>query len=64
MYKTWFPGGLQDPNLALMKVEVASAEYWDTPGGRVMQLIGAVKMMTSHKPPKSEHAEIDLRGAK
>ncbi len=60
MYKTWFPGGLNDPNLLLMKVQVENAEYWDTPGAKVMQLFGAIEMMVTHKPPASEHKEIDI----
>ena len=29
VYKTWFPKGLDDPNLILLKVHVQEAEYWD-----------------------------------
>jgi general stress protein 26 len=29
--KTWFPHGLNEPDLALLKVLVRSAEYWDIP---------------------------------
>jgi general stress protein 26 len=39
-YKAWFPGGLEDPNLILLKVNVQLAEYWDAPQGRMVQLIG------------------------
>ena len=28
----WFPNGLDDPELALLRVAVDKAEYWDTPG--------------------------------
>lgn len=64
MFKTYFPGGVNDPNLLLMKVEVLNAEYWDTPGGKVMQLVEMVKMMTTHTPPRGEHEEIDMRHAR
>lgn len=30
LYKTFFPDGLNDPNLALLKVSVDRAEYWDS----------------------------------
>src|SRR5450631_3516090 len=33
--KAWFPNGQDDPNVALLKVTVTSAEYWDAPGGKV-----------------------------
>jgi general stress protein 26 len=31
LFETWFPGGPEDPNLALLKVDIASADYWETP---------------------------------
>jgi len=39
-YKSWFPGGLEDPNLILLKVDIQQAEYWDTAHGRVQPLLG------------------------
>ena len=30
-FKAWFPQGLDDSQLALLKVEVDHAEYWDAP---------------------------------
>jgi len=44
-YKAWFPGGLDDPHLALLKVTVHSAQYWDSPSNPVVQLIGYAKAM-------------------
>jgi general stress protein 26 len=41
--KAWFPNGLEDPELALLCVKVEKAEYWDTPNGRMVQLLGFVK---------------------
>jgi general stress protein 26 len=34
LVKIWFPDGLDDPNLVLLKVNVATAEYWDASGSR------------------------------
>ena len=39
-YKAWFPGGLDDANLILLKVNVQQAEYWDAAQGRMAQLLG------------------------
>jgi len=39
-YKSWFPGGLHDPNLILMKVDVQQAEYWSATEGRMVELLG------------------------
>lgn len=41
--KTWFPKGLEDPDLALLKVEVEHAEYWDQNAGLVEVAVGFVK---------------------
>ena len=30
----WFPGGKDDPHLALLAVRGTYAEFWDTPGGQ------------------------------
>ncbi len=41
--KTWFPKGLDDPDLALLKVEVEHAEYWDQNGGLLEVAVGFLK---------------------
>lgn len=47
--KTWFPDGVEDPELRLIKVNVREAEYWDTPGGLVSVAIGFVKSVVTGK---------------
>ena len=37
-YKTWLPGGLEDPDLVLMKIVVQEAEYWDPSQSRMVEL--------------------------
>ena len=61
LYKAWFPDGLDDPDLALLRVDVTKAEYWDTPSSPVVHVVGFVKAMatgTSYKP--GEHAKVEL----
>lgn len=41
--KPWFPDGLDDPNLGLLKVTITEAEYWTAPGGTVKRLYGLSK---------------------
>lgn len=43
----WFPDGLDQPDLALLKVEVEQAEYWETTSGKLVQLFGFVKALTT-----------------
>jgi general stress protein 26 len=51
-FRTWFPHGLDDPNLALLKVHVEKAEYWDTPSSTMVQLFGVVKATLTGQPPR------------
>ena len=36
-YKVWFPGGIDDPELALLAVDPVDAEYWDNGGLNKLQ---------------------------
>lgn len=63
MYKAWFPQGLDDANLCLLRVEVSSAEYWDAPNGKVVQLLGFLKAIaTGERAHPGEHAHVELAG--
>lgn len=55
--KAWFPEGKDDPNIALLKIEVESAEYWDMPSSKMVHLIGMVKATVtrqSYEPGENE----------
>ncbi|NHC12363.1 pyridoxamine 5'-phosphate oxidase family protein [Motilibacter deserti] len=41
--EAWFPDGPETPGLVLVKIHADSAEYWDTPGGKVMTLLSFAK---------------------
>ena len=43
--EAWFPGGRDDPNLALLRVDIGSAELWETD----MSIAGRVKMLFGGK---------------
>lgn len=61
-YTSWFPEGVDDPKLALLKVTVERAEYWDSPGSGVIHLLGFVKAMaTGKKYEGGEHQKIEMR---
>jgi general stress protein 26 len=36
--KAWFPNGPDDPEIALLKVTVIEAEYWDAPSSKMVRL--------------------------
>lgn len=58
MVKAWFPDGLEDPDLALIRVQVEQAEYWDSPSSKMVQLFGLVKAVTTgHRLSPQEAGE-------
>jgi general stress protein 26 len=42
-YEKWFPKGLDDPNLILLRIQVREAEYWDAAAGHMVPLSGFAK---------------------
>ena len=60
-YKAWFPDGLDDPELALLRVDVIKAEYWDTPGGTIVHALGLVKALATGKSYEpGDHEKVSL----
>jgi hypothetical protein len=58
-FRTWFPRGLDDPNLGLLQVHVDKAEYWDTPSSTMVQLFGVVKATLTGQPSQpGEHGKL------
>jgi general stress protein 26 len=49
--RTWFPKGVQDPDIAILKVVVQEAEYWDAPSSTMIHLYGYIKAVTTGTPP-------------
>jgi general stress protein 26 len=65
LYKAWFPKGLDDPKLALLRVAVEQAEYWDSPNSKLVQLGGFLKAVVTGKPAKGgENEKVTLRRKK
>jgi general stress protein 26 len=59
--KAFFPEGKDDPNLALLEVEVRTVEYWDGPGTFVGKLVGFVKArVTGKEEAMGENRLVDL----
>ena len=60
-YKAWFPEGLDDPDLALLKVVVDGAEYWDSPSSAAAHLIGTAKALaTGERYQPGENEKLNL----
>lgn len=62
--KAWFPEGADDPNLALLRVGIEKAEYWDSPGGTVAQVINFVSaIVTGKQADWGENKKIEVKSA-
>ncbi len=60
--KAWFPKGLDEPDIALLKVSVDKAEYWDSPSSTVAHAFGLVKALaTGQSYDAGENEKIDLK---
>lgn len=51
--RAWFPEGLNDPHLALLKVEVHSAQYWDS-ASKPIQFLKWVQAVVTKSPNAAE----------
>lgn len=60
-YKTFFRQGLDDPELALLKVNVEKAEYWDSPSTTLGRAFNFARAYLSKDPGKlGDHAKVAL----
>jgi general stress protein 26 len=47
--KPWFPGGVDDPDLVLLKVGIDEYEYWDAPGNAIQRGYGLARAIATGK---------------
>lgn len=60
MVKAWFPKGLDDSSISLIKVEVDKAAYWTNEENKLTQLFELGKAwMTGEQAEMGEHKTID-----
>lgn len=60
--EAWFPGGKEDPNLALVRLDIDSAELWETD----LSVTGRVKMLfggTIDARESGSHAKVATTAA-
>jgi general stress protein 26 len=60
--EAWFPGGPEDPDLALVRVQIEQAEYWNVKESKVTQLFKMARANLTKEPPTDmgEHGRVDL----
>jgi general stress protein 26 len=64
-FKVWFPGGPEDPEVALVAVQLMDAEYWDNRGmNKLDYLFEAAKAYVKGQKPEvpgvDQHAKTAL----
>ncbi|MGI4869542.1 MAG: pyridoxamine 5'-phosphate oxidase family protein [Janthinobacterium lividum] len=62
-FRGFFPKGADDPTIALIKVDIESGEYWDTPGNVFVRAYAYAKALTTgekHHPDPNEQAKVQV----
>ena len=61
MAKAWFPGGVDDPSLVLIKVVTVSAEFWNITESKMVQFFKMAAAAVTGNPPSDlgEHGSIE-----
>ena len=54
-FKMWFPEGKDDPDVALLRVSLKKAEYWDSPSSTVGFMLSFVSSLVTGK--EADHGE-------
>ena len=58
--RVWYPDGPDDPELALLKVTVEQAEYWDRPTSAVVGSQGLVRAIADETPDLGENEKLSF----
>lgn len=59
--KVWFPEGLDDPKILLIKVTPTEAEYWESASNKVMMYFGMAKaLLTGEEYKEGKHDKVNL----
>lgn len=60
--KAWFPDGTDQADLALLRVGIEKAEYWDSPSSTVAQVVSFVSALVKGESADwGENKKLDLR---
>jgi general stress protein 26 len=61
-FKMWFPGGKDDPEVALLRVSLEKGEYWDSPSSTIgFALKFVTSLVTGKQPEFGENRKVDLK---
>ena len=60
-FKIWFPEGKEDPEVALLRVSLEKAEYWDSPSSTIGYALSFVSsLVTGKEPDLGENRKVNL----
>lgn len=61
-FTMWFPEGKDDPEIALLRINLEKAEYWDSPSSTVAYALSFVSsLVTGKQPDFGENKKLELR---
>jgi len=61
-FKMWFPEGKDDPEIALLRVSLEKAEYWDSPSSTIGYALSFVSsLVTGKEPDLGENKKVDFQ---
>lgn len=59
--KAWFPKGLDEPDIALLKITPEQAHYWDTDATKLVVLFSMLKSAVTGTPGDTgNHGQLDI----
>jgi len=60
--EAWLPQGPEDPSVVLIHVSAETAEYWDTPGGRIAAVLSFAKAkLTGERYDGGDHGAVRMQ---
>ena len=61
-FKMWFPEGKDDPEVALLRIRLEKAEYWDSPSSTIAYVMNFVSaVVTGKQPDVGENRKVELK---
>lgn len=60
-FKIWFPKGKEDPEIALLRINLEKGEYWDNPSSTIGFALSFVSsLVTGKQPDMGENKKIEF----
>src|SRR5215208_5457450 len=60
-FKMWFPEGKDDPEIALLRISLEKAEYWDSPSSTIGYALSFVSSLVTGKEAEfGENKKLDF----